>query len=79
MKAPDSTKHEPLSTESSESGLQNTLPQFALSDEQRAKAAELREQKWKLLPEIVKTRGLLKQHIHSFNNFIEVRGAFIIF
>ena len=36
------------------------------------------DQKWKLLPEIMKTRGLLRQHINSFNNFIDVEMAKVV-
>jgi len=59
-------------------GLQKTLPQFALTDDQRTEAKRLQDQKWKLLPEIMKTRGLLKQHINSFNNFIDVEMGKVV-
>lgn len=61
-----------------EGGLQKTLPQFALSTEQRREAKRLQDQKWKLLPEIMKTRGLLRQHINSFNNFIDVEMGKVV-
>ena len=30
------------------------------------------QDKWRLIPEFLKTRGLVKQHIESFNYFINV-------
>ena len=30
------------------------------------------EEKWKLLPHFLRMRGLMKQHIDSFDNFIDV-------
>ena len=61
-----------------EGGLQKTLPQFALTLGQRREAKRLQDQKWKLLPEIMKTRGLLRQHINSFNNFIDVEMGKVV-
>jgi len=30
------------------------------------------EEKWKLLPHFLRMRGLMRQHIDSFNNFLKV-------
>ena len=37
------------------------------------------EEKWKLLPHFLRMRGLMRQHIDSFNNFLNVEIKSIVF
>ena len=41
-------------------------------DEELAAPVATVEKKWKLLPEFLRMRGLMKQHIDSFNYFMNV-------
>ncbi len=43
-----------------------------LSYEELSKPIKDVEEKWKLLPHFLKLRGLMRQHIDSFNHFINV-------
>jgi len=43
-----------------------------LSYEELVKPVKDVEEKWKLLPHFLKLRGLMRQHIDSFNHFVNV-------
>ena len=40
--------------------------------EELIKPVDTVEEKWKLLPYFIKTRGVMKQHIDSFDNFCNI-------
>jgi DNA-directed RNA polymerase III subunit RPC2 len=47
------------------------LPPSAAPADDEAYDSKYREEKWRLLPAFLQTKGLVKQHIDSFNYFIE--------
>ena len=48
------------------------LPECLMEGDHPAEPINTVEEKWKLLPAFLKVKGLVKQHIHSFNYFINV-------
>ena len=49
----------------------SNFPEYLFNDgEDLAKPVNTVEEKWKLLPAFLKIKGLVKQHIDSFNYFI---------
>ncbi|GBG27516.1 DNA-directed RNA polymerase subunit beta [Hondaea fermentalgiana] len=54
-------------------------PSSGLTPRERAAVDEApARNKWKLLPEFLKVRGLVKQHIDSYNHFVEVEMKKIV-
>lgn len=54
----------------SQAGISADIPQCLLEGDDLARPIKTVKDKWLLLPAFLKVKGLVKQHIHSFNYFI---------